>query len=207
MEQKIRIKIIIGSTRQNRFSEKPADWIYSELQKKKEVEVELLDLKDYPMPFFNEPMPPAMNGGVYADPAVQKWADKIKDGDAFIVVSPEYNHGYPAVLKNALDVLFAEWNNKAIGFVSYGSAHGARAVEQLRQVVIELRMVPISRSVHIPWDIYMQVANEKSKVNPELFAPLRKGMRGDQVGMFFDQLVWMGNTLKKAREAEQEQRH
>ena len=104
----IKIKVIIGSTRQNRFSEKPAQWIFEEAKKLEGVEAELLDLRDYPMPFFDDPMSPSMAKGQYSNEIVKKWADKINDGDAFIIVTPEYNHGYSAVLKNALDVIYPE---------------------------------------------------------------------------------------------------
>jgi NAD(P)H-dependent FMN reductase len=195
-EQPLKIKVIIGSTRQNRFSEKPAHWIYEEAKKKAGVKIEILDLRDYPMPFFNEPVSPAMSGGKYPDKLVKKWADKINDGDAFIIVSPEYNHGYPTVLKNALDSIFPEWNGKAVGFVSYGNAGGARSVEQLRQVVIELQMVPIRSAIHIPVDVYIAVMNEKVPVDPDLFnKPLR-----DRVEAFLNELISMAEALKAARE-------
>src|SRR5579872_3399556 len=130
----LKIQVIIGSTRQGRFSEKPAQWIFEEAKKKTGLEVELLDLRDYPMPFFNEPMSPSRVEGKYPNEAVQKWAKKIAEADGYIIVSPEYNHGYPAVLKNAMDSIYKEWNNKSVGFVSYGSVGGGRAVEQLRLV-------------------------------------------------------------------------
>ena len=196
-ESQIKIKVIIGSTRQNRFSDKPAHWIYTEA-KKKAVEVEILDLRDYPMPFFNEPVSPAMSGGKYSNEIVNKWSEKIMDGDAFIIVTPEYNHGYPAVLKNALDSIFPEWNRKAVGFVSYGNAGGARSVEQLRQVVIELQMVPIRSAIHIPVDVYMAVMNEKVPVDPDLFKPLRD--RLDRIEVFLTELISMAKTLKVSRE-------
>ena len=119
MDASIRIKIIIGSTRPNRFSEKPARWIYEETRKKDGIVAELLDLRDYPMPFLDQAISPALSGGKYENSIVQTWAEKIKDGDAFIIVTPEYNHGYPAVLKNALDSIFPEWNKKPVGFVAY----------------------------------------------------------------------------------------
>jgi NAD(P)H-dependent FMN reductase len=196
-ESQIKIKVIIGSTRQNRFSDKPAYWIYTEAKKKAD-EVEILDLRDYPMPFFNEPVSPAMSGGKYSNEIVNKWSEKIMDDDAFIIVSPEYNHGYPAVLKNALDSIFLEWNRKAVGFVSYGNAGGARSVEQLRQVVIELQMVPIRSAIHIPADVYMAVMNEKVPVDPDLFKPLRN--RIDRIEVFLTELISMAKTLKVARE-------
>lgn len=198
--QEIRIKVIIGSTRQQRFSEKPANWIYGEIKKEAGVEAELLDLRDFSLPFFESAESPSSSGGRYANPAIQRWADRINDGDAFIIVTPEYNHGYPAVLKNALDVIYPEWNGKAVGFVSYGSAGGARSVEQLRQVAIELQMLPIRSSINVPADVYMKAMNDP--VNPELFAPLRKGPYGDSVGKFFDQLIWSAKALKAARDAD-----
>lgn len=196
-ESRIKIKVIIGSTRKNRFSDKPGHWIYTEAKKKAD-EVEILDLRDYPMPFYNEPVSPAMSGGKYSNEIVNKWSEKIMDGDAFIIVTPEYNHGYPAVLKNALDSIFPEWNRKAVGFVSYGNAGGARSVEQLRQVVIELQMVPIRSAIHIPVDVYMAVMNEKVPVDPDLFKPLRD--RLDRIEVFLTELISMAKTLKVARE-------
>jgi len=200
MEKSIEIKVIVGSTRQNRMSEKPADWIFNELKKRENISVELLDLRDYPMPFFNDPMPPSNSGGKYSNEIVQKWANKIKDGDAFIIVTPEYNHGYPAVLKNALDSIYPEWNKKAVGFISYGSVSGARSIEQLRQVVIELQMVPINKSINLPGEIYMKLRNEKLPINPEIFASLRNGGRSDRVEAFIKELIWTAQLLKPTRE-------
>ena len=194
METTIKIKVIIGSTRPNRFSEKPAFWILEEVRKKEGVIAELLDLRDYPMPFFDQPIPPAMNGGKYTNEIVKTWAGKIKDGDAFIIVTPEYNHGYPAVLKNALDLIFLEWNKKPVGFVSYGNAGGARSVEQLRQVVIELQMVPIKNAIHIASDLYRTIMNEKIPVNPDLFKPLRNPV--DRVETFLNELITIARALK-----------
>jgi NAD(P)H-dependent FMN reductase len=197
VEPTIGIKIIIGSTRPNRFSEKPARWIYEETRKKDGIVAELLDLRDYPMPFLDQPISPALSGGKYENSIVKAWAEKIKDGDAFIVVTPEYNHGYPAVLKNALDSIFPEWNKKPVGFVAYGNAGGARSVEQLRQVVIELQMLPIRNAIHIPSDIYRAVMNETLPVNPELFKGLRNPL--DRVELFLNELIWNARALKTAR--------
>jgi len=197
--QNIRIKVIIGSTRDNRFSEKPAQWIYEESKKKDGVDVELLDLRDYPMPFYDQPLTPSQSAGKYVNDTVKKWAGKIGDGDAFIIVTPEYNHGYPAVLKNALDSIFLEWNRKPVGFVSYGTASGTRAVEQLRQVVIELQMVPIRSAINIPIEVYRAVMNESVPVNPDLFKPLRE--RVDRIEMFLNDLIWNARALKAGREA------
>lgn len=193
----LKIKVIIGSTRPGRFSEKPAGWIAGELKKMEEVEVEILDLRDYPMPFFEQSIAPSKAKGVYENKVVVAWAAKIKDGDAFVIVSPEYNHGYPGVLKNALDSIYPEWIRKAVGFVSYGSVGGGRVVEQLRGVAIELQLVPIRRAIHIPSSVTKAV-KAAEVVDPALFQPLREPK--DMVGQFLDQLLWMARALKTARE-------
>jgi len=195
----IKIKVIIGSTRQGRFSKKPGHWIFEEAKKLEGVEVELLDLRDYEMPFFNSPMSPSMAHGQYENKVVQKWSEKINDGDAFIVVAAEYNHGYTAVLKNAMDVIYPEWNRKPIGFVSYGSVMGARAVEQLRQVAVELQMAPIRNAVHIPNEIFFPAIMGKGSEDSKMFEPIRKGPMGDTVEKFFDDLMWWAKALKLAR--------
>lgn len=199
-EKLIKIKIIIGSTRQNRFSDKPANWIFNEAKKLKDVGVELLDLRDYPMPFFDDATSPSMTNGQYSNETIQKWAEKINDGDAFIIVAPEYNHGYSAVLKNALDVIYPEWNKKPVGFVSYGGALGARVVEQLRQVAVELQMAPIRNAVHIPTDIFFAAMMGKGPNNPkEMFDRIHNGPMGDPVERFFNELLWWAKALKNAR--------
>jgi NAD(P)H-dependent FMN reductase len=147
----MRISVIVGSTRQGRFSEKPAQWILQQLQKREGIEAHLLDLRDFPMPFFDQPLPPAMPGRpAYEHEVVKKWTAQIAATDGFIFVTPEYNYGTSAVLKNAIDWVYPEWNRKAAAFVSYGSTMGARAVQQLRETAIEIQMAPIRSSVHIP---------------------------------------------------------
>ncbi len=201
MDKKLKIKIILGSIRNGRFGERPARWIYDELVKREDMEVELLDLKDYPMPLFDSETSPAWANKKYQNEVVQKWSAKIDEADGYIIVSPEYNHGYSSALKNALDWIAPEWYKKPVGFVGYGSAGGARAIEQLREVVIELKMVPINRSIHIPWEFIMKTMNEKDIKNDELFGPLRKSMGADLLQVFIDDLMWMTKALKPAREA------
>ena len=193
-----RIKVILGSTRQKRFGDKPAHWICEEARALRDIDVECLDLRDYPMPLFDEPMSPMWGNGQYNNASVQRWADRIADGDAFIVVTPEYNHGYPAVLKNAIDSIYPEWVNKPIGFVSYGNSGGARAIEQLRLVAIEMRMWPIRSAIHIPTAIYLAVMNEPVPPNLALFNPLKEG-RINQVARFFDELLWASRALARER--------
>jgi NAD(P)H-dependent FMN reductase len=145
------ISVIVGSTRQGRFSEKPAQWIFQRIKNSGGVDAQLLDLRDFPMPFFDQPAPPAMPGRPpYENEVVKKWTAEIARSDGFIFVTPEYNYGPSAVLKNALDWVYPEWNRKAAAFVSYGSAMGARGVQQLRLTAIELQLAPVRSSVHIP---------------------------------------------------------
>ncbi|GHH28272.1 NADPH-dependent FMN reductase [Lentzea cavernae] len=139
------IGIIIGSTRPGRNGEQVAKWVLENAGQRTDATFELVDLKDYPLPHLDEPMPPAM--GQYQHDHTKAWAAKIAEFDGFVMVTPEYNHSTSGVLKNAIDYLFAEWNNKAVGFVSYGSVGGARAVEHLRLVAGELKMADVRTSV------------------------------------------------------------
>ncbi len=200
MEEKLKVKVILGSVRQGRFGERPARWLIEGLKEWGEIDAELLDLKDYPMPFFDSPVSPAMLGRKYPNEVVQRWADKLNEADAFILISPEYNHSFSAVLKNAIDWTNPEWLRKPVGFVSYGSTGGARAVEHLRGVAIELKAVPINRSVHISWDFIMKAVKNPQVQNSELFAPLRNGSLGqDTLAVFVNDLLWMAKALKGAR--------
>ena len=186
----MKIQIILGSTRQGRFGDKPAQWIFEKTAKLPGVEAELLDLREHPLPFFDEPVSPGMSDGKYANPEAAKWAKKIGEADAYIIVAAEYNHGYTAVLKNALDYVYKEWNNKPVAFVSYGgAAGGARAVEQLRQVVVELQMTPIRATVLIP--MYWSLLDEQGGLNTET---LEEG--GDKM---LEQLVSWAKTLKASK--------
>ena len=141
----LKVGIITGSTRPNRKSLDVAKWVLEVAQKRGDAEYELVDIKDFELPLLDEPMPPSM--GQYQHPHTKRWAAKIQSLDAFVFVSPEYNHGIPAALKNAIDFLFAEWRNKAAGFVSYGGASGARAVEHLRLVLAEVQVATVRAQV------------------------------------------------------------
>ena len=192
MKEKISIKVIIGTTREGRFGDKPARWISDLLKKKEGVEVEVLDLRDYPMPFFKEAVSPNYKKEPYTDKAVAAWTAKIAEADGFVVTVAEYNHGYSAVLKNALDYVGAEWHDKAIGFVGYGSAMGARAVEQLREVAVELQMAPIRNAVHMSFDVVM--AAGKGTPEKELFTAY-----DDRGNGMLDQLIAWSKALKTLR--------
>jgi NAD(P)H-dependent FMN reductase len=143
------IQIILGSTRQGRAGEQVARWFADIAAARSDLNTEVVDLRDWPLPFFDEPASPKRSLG--EDVRIQAWASKVREADGYVLVTPEYNHGYPAVLKNALDHLFYEWNDKPVSFVGYGgAAGGTRAVQQLRQVVIELGLVPIPQQVILP---------------------------------------------------------
>jgi NAD(P)H-dependent FMN reductase len=140
-----RIGIILGSTRPNRNGEQVARWVYENAALRSDAEFELVDLRDYPLPHLDEPLPPSL--GQYQNDHTRQWADKIASFDGFVIVTPEYNHSTSGVLKNAIDYLYAEWNNKAVGFVSYGAVGGARAAEHLRLVAGELQMADVRQQV------------------------------------------------------------
>lgn len=140
-----KIGIILGSTRPNRNGEQVAKWVYDIARKRSDADFELIDLRDYPLPHLDEKVPPSL--GQYQNDHTKAWARKIASYDGFVMVTPEYNHSTSGVLKNAIDYLYAEWNNKAVGFVSYGSAGGARAVEHLRLIAGELQMADVRQQV------------------------------------------------------------
>lgn len=189
----LNIKIIAGSTREGRFSDKAAMWIAEEIKKQEGVAAEVLDLRDYDMPFFNEAVSPSYKQEPYKNEAVARFTKKIAEGDAFVIVTPEYNHGTSGVLKNALDWVYQEWNNKPVAFVSYGSVGGARAIEQLRLVAIELQMAPIRNAVHIPGEQYFPVAFGKAEAK-DLFAS-----QSEKAQAMASQLIWWTRALKAAR--------
>ena len=140
-----RVGIILGSTRPNRNGEQVARWVFDIATERADAEFELVDLRDYPLPHLDEPNRPSL--GQYAHDHTKEWAQKIASFDGFVFVTPEYNHGTSGVLKNAIDYLYAEWNNKAVGFVSYGSVGGARAAEHLRLVAGSLQMADVRQQV------------------------------------------------------------
>lgn len=188
------ISVIIGSTREGRFSDKPADWIVQQLKQRDGVDVRLLDLRDFPMPFFDQPVPPAMPGRPpYSNEVVQKWTAAIAQSDGFVFVTPEYNYGTSAVLKNAIDWVYPEWNRKAAAFVSYGGSAGIRSVQQLRETAIELQLAPVRSSVHVPaavlWAHFQ--GGDVGAGLAELTEPAVK---------MIDDLLWWTAALKTARD-------
>ncbi|MBM7366293.1 NADPH-dependent FMN reductase [Gordonia hydrophobica] len=140
-----RIAIIVGSTRPGRISPKVAQWVHTVASSRDDAEFEILDLADFTLPIYDEPLPPSM--GQYTHDHTRVWSAAIAGFDGFVFVTPEYNRSIPGVLKNAIDYLSAEWANKAAGFVGYGVVGGARALEHLRLVLGELRVAPVRDAV------------------------------------------------------------
>lgn len=189
----IKIALIVGSTRPQRFADVPARWIAQGAATRPDIKLETLDLRDYALPFFQEPMSPMMSNGIFTEPAAEAWRKKIGEYDGFIATVAEYNHGPTAVLKNALDSAFHEWNRKPIAFVGYGGAGGVRAIEQLRGVAVELQMAPIKAEVNIGMEPFLGMLMQGK--TPDDFDYLVKAR-----DTMFDQLAWWGNALKAARE-------
>jgi NAD(P)H-dependent FMN reductase len=140
----LKIAIILGSTRPGRNGEAVAKWVTEKAQGRGAA-YELIDLLDFPLPHMDEAMPPSM--GQYAGEHTKAWAKKIAGYDGFVFVTPEYNHSTSGVLKNAIDYLYAEWNNKAAAFVAYGSLGGARAIEHLRGISAELQIADVRQQL------------------------------------------------------------
>ncbi len=184
-----RLGVIVGSTREGRFSERSAHWI-ADLARAS-FEVELLDLRDYPLPFFDEARAPIMSPP--AHPVARAWDAKLASCDAFIATVAEYNRGPTAVLKNAIDYAYAEWSRKPIGFVGYGGVGAARAVEQLRLIAIEMQMAPIRTGVHLAGADFYSIMQGKSKLEdtPHLARTAHE---------MIAQLRWWTDALKAARE-------
>jgi NAD(P)H-dependent FMN reductase len=190
---KPKIAIIIGSTRDSRFGDKPAKWVHEFAAARDDIEVEIVDLKEWPLPFFNEV---ASNAWAPTQNEIgQRWQKKVAEFDGYIFVTPEYNRSIPAALKNALDFSYPEWNKKAAAVVGYGSVGGARAVEHLRTIAVELQMAPTRAGVHIQGADFF-AAWQQGKDLRELthLEPNVKGM--------LDELVWWTKALKTAREAD-----
>jgi NAD(P)H-dependent FMN reductase len=188
---KLKIAVVISTTRAARFGHKPAQWIRDIAAERDDMEIEILDLRDFPMPFFDEV---ASNAWVPSQNAVaQRWQQKIGAFDGYIFVTAEYNHGLPAALKNALDYAYPEWNKKAAGFVGYGSVGGARAIEQLRLVAAELQLATVRTGVYIQGADFMAVWKEGKELRD--IGYLQAGAKD-----MLDQLAWWANALRVARD-------
>jgi NAD(P)H-dependent FMN reductase len=187
MSEPLKILVIVGSVRTGRLALPIAHWVVEQAGPRNDVACELVDLADWHLPFFPHPKPPA--AGDYQDPVQIRWAEKVASADGYVLIAPEYNHAPSAVLKNALDTVYAEWNRKPVTMVAYGTVGGARAAEQLRAVAISLEMAPLSSAVHL--------VRPGAKREGEQFNGDQYDLRA--LGAMFDELAWWGNALKAAR--------
>lgn len=180
-----KIGIIVGSTRPTRVGRTIADWLYNQVKDTPDVSFDIIDLKEVNLPFLDEPGLPS--AGNYQNEHTKKWGEKIAQYDGYIFVTPEYNHGIAAPLKNAIDTIHAEWDRKPVAFVGYGALGGARAIEQLVQVTAQINMVPLPSSAINIIDVWAAI-DDQGQVRPE-------NMRG-KVDNLTDKLVWWTNVLK-----------
>jgi NAD(P)H-dependent FMN reductase len=185
--QMLKIVIILGSTRPGRNGEAVSKWVNEIAKKRSDANFELVDIKDFNLPLLDEPIPPSQ--GQYSKEHTKTWSAKIDSFDAYVFVTAEYNHGIPGALKNAIDFLFKEWNNKVAGFVGYGSAGGVRAVEQLRLVMAELK-VPTVRS-QVQLSLFTDFENF-TKFKP---APFQE----KAANIMLDEVIAWGGALKAFR--------
>jgi NAD(P)H-dependent FMN reductase len=192
------IQVITGTTRQGRFSEKVATWVLEYLTARGDFAVELLDLRDYPLAFFDQ-APPAYTLRDYPNEDIARLGRKLDQADGFVMLTAEYNHGYPAVLKNAMDHTFVEWRRKPVAFVGWGNVGGARAIEQLRQVAVEFEMAPLRHAVHVLPDLMMAARQASEPLDTTVFAPLETKLK-----TLADDLAWWTSALAAAREPQNE---
>ncbi len=184
-----RIAIIVGSTRPGRNGAAVADWVFTQAQQRTDADFELVDIADFDLPMLDEPVPPSM--GQYNNEHTQKWAAKIATFDGYVFVTPEYNHATSGALKNAIDFIYAEWNNKAAGLVGYGSVGGVRAVENLRLILGELQIADVRTQ------LAFTLADDFE--NYSVFTPRDQHIAN--AGVLFDQVISWSNALNTVRVA------
>jgi NAD(P)H-dependent FMN reductase len=183
----IRVAVITGSTRPGRNNEAVAKWVFEIARQRNDAEFEFVDIQDFNLPLLDEPVPPSM--GKYSKPHTIAWAEKINSFDAFVFVTPEYNHSTSGALKNAIDYLYKEWNNKAAGFVGYGSAGGARAIEHLRGIMSELQVA------HVRNQVMLSLFTDFEK-----FSTFKPGAHQEgAVTAMLDQVIAWGGALQNLR--------
>jgi NAD(P)H-dependent FMN reductase len=186
------VQVILASTREQRVGEKVARWFMGVASARDEITCELADLRDWPLPNYDQPASPKLLEFKYTLPLARAWVQKVARADAFVIVTPEYNHGYPAALKNALDWVYAPWNRKPLGLVTYGGPSGGiRCAQALKLVAIELQMVPVRMEVNIP---FVGRAFDEA-------GQLTNDVQVKRATEMLDHLIWYAKLLKSAREA------
>ncbi len=183
----LKIAVILGSTRPGRNGEAVAKWVLEQASPRTDAAYELVDLKDFPLPHLDEAVPPSM--AQYGNEHTRAWSDKIAGYDGYVFVTPEYNHSTSGVLKNAIDYLYTEWNNKAAAFVAYGSVGGARAVEHLRAIASELQLA------HVRQQLSFSMFSDFQNWNTFVPGPQHEAA----AKVMFDQLEAWARALKSVR--------
>lgn len=185
-----KIGIVISTTREGRFADKPAQWIFDLASKRNDIAFELVDLRDYPMPFFDAPKSPAY--GPVDHEEARRWAAKVNELDGYLFITAEYNRSISGALKNALDHAYSEFNRKPAAFVGYGGVGAARAIEQLRLMCVELQIAPTRNAVHIGIEPYLGVLQQGKSFNDYEFLT-------QSAQTMLDDLSWWASTLKAGR--------
>jgi NAD(P)H-dependent FMN reductase len=198
MTTKPRIALIIGSTRKTRWADVPAHWMLKKMRERQDFDTELVDLRDFDLPLFDEAM--SNRWAPSEDPRAVRWQETIKSFDGYMFVVAEYNRSVTGALKNALDQDYVGWNNKPMGMIAYGTNGGTRAAEHLRLIAVELQMVPVRSAVHIGGSEFYRVIPH----NPE-FEPMEaiEPILANSLKETLDQLSWYARVLKEARDATQ----
>lgn len=190
-----RIAIIIGSTRRNRFADKPAQWLLEVASQREDMDFEIVDLRAYDLPLFDEAGPIAF--GPTTDPKALAWQERIDGFDGYVFMIPEYNHSIPAALKNGLDQAYAQWNRKPAAAFGYGGVGAARAVEALRNISVALQMVPIGKAVHLAGGEFFKVSPLGEDAPMDTVA----GILTPSVTAMLDDLSWWAQATRAARQA------
>jgi len=188
---KPKIGIVISTTREGRFGDRPTQWLLGLARARGGAEFEIVDLRDYPLPFFDEPASPARMPP--KNEVAQRFADKIAEFDGYVFITAEYNHGIPAVLKNALDYFYPQFNRKPVAFVGYGGVGAARAVEHLRLVAIELQAAPLRNAVHIGMAEFSGMLQNGKTFSDYPYLE-------QSANTMLDDLLWWAKALKTARD-------
>ena len=190
------IQVITGTTYEGRFSERVAHWVLKRLSARADVHVELVDLREYPLPCFDG-SPPDRTPRDYPSDEVARFCRTIDRADGYVVLAAEYYQGYPAMLKNAMDWTFVEWQRKPVSYVGWGGIGGPDAVEPLRQVAVESEMAPLRHAVHILPDIIIAARQLADSRSTTAFAPL-----DPQLTILLDELTWWAAALRTARRSD-----
>ncbi|MCE7029425.1 NADPH-dependent FMN reductase [Jiella avicenniae] len=190
---KLKIAVIISSTRDTRFGPIPAEWMVNLASRRDDLDVELVDLKSFDLPFFNERM--SNLGAPSEDPRAVAWQKKIGEFDGYIVVTAEYNRSLTAAMKNAFDQAYVEWNRKPIGFLGYGAVGASHAIDHARTIAIELHMVPVRSAIHIGGSEYVKVVHQRQPIAEIEPAIMRSATE------LLDQIAWWGRVTRAGRDA------